>query len=190
VPRPARRRRVPPRLRKGGAASALGRLGNPSPRVERLFNSLTAGCPRPRAGPAPLGQDGEAGPRAGYYRPGQTRRQPDASRTMVFAVPSLHWARVHWKGKPDPHGPDAGQWLCWLNHVGQPVARRDAPHPRDTTIERLSGWIRTTGGQPVTQGPRRPLPESSSRAEGDSDGSHSDAAPLAWPARAGTKRYE
>jgi len=137
----------------------LGRLGNPSPRVERLFNSLTAGCPRPRAGPAPLGQDGEAGPRAGYYRPGQTRRQPDASRTMVFAVPSLHWARVHWKGKPDPHGPDAGQWLRWLNHVGQPVARRDAPHPRDTTIERLSGWIRTTGGQPVTQGPRQPLPE-------------------------------
>jgi hypothetical protein len=108
----------------------------------------------------------------------------------VFAVPSLHWARVHWKGKPDPHGPDAGQWLCWLNHVGQPVARRDAPHPRDTTIERLSGWIRTTGGQPVTQGPRQPLPESSSRAEGDSDGSHSDAVPLAWPARAGTKRYE
>jgi len=78
---------------------------------------------------------------------------------MVFAVPSLHWARVHWKGKPDPHGPDAGQWLRWLNHVGQPVARRDAPHPRDTTIERLSGWIRTTGGQPVTQGPRQPLPE-------------------------------
>ena len=108
----------------------------------------------------------------------------------MFAVPSLHWARVHWKGKPDPHGPDAGQWLCWLNHVGQPVARRDAPHPRDTTIERLSGWIRTTGGQPVTQGPRQPLPESSSRAEGDSDGSHSDAVPLAWPARAGTKRYE
>ena len=28
---------------------------------------------------------------------------------MVFAVPSLHWARVHWKGKPDPYGPDAGQ---------------------------------------------------------------------------------
>ena len=28
---------------------------------------------------------------------------------MVFAVPSLHWARVHWKGKQDPHGPDAGQ---------------------------------------------------------------------------------
>jgi len=78
---------------------------------------------------------------------------------MVFAVPSLHWARVHWKGKPDPHGPDAGQWLRWLNHVGQPVARRDAPHPRGTTLERLSGWIRTTGGQPVTQGPRQPLPE-------------------------------
>ena len=28
---------------------------------------------------------------------------------MVLAVPSLHWARVHWKGKSDPHGPDAGQ---------------------------------------------------------------------------------
>jgi hypothetical protein len=44
--------------------------------------------------------------------------------------------------------------LCWT-----PVTRRDAPHPRGTTLDRLSGWIRTTGGQPVTQGPRQPLPE-------------------------------
>ncbi len=44
-PRSALRRRVPPRLRKGGAASVLGRLGNPS--------SRTAGCQRPRAGLAP-----------------------------------------------------------------------------------------------------------------------------------------
>ena len=70
--------------------------------------------PMPRAacvlepGPHPW-QDGEAGPRAGLCRPGQPRRQPDASRSMVLAVPSLRWARVHWKGKPDPLGPDAGQ---------------------------------------------------------------------------------
>ncbi len=137
----------------------LGRLGNPSPRVERLFNSLTAGCPRPRAGPAPLGQDGEAGPRAGCYRPGQPRRQPDASgtngvrRTLTPLGPGPLEREV---------GPTrAGRWpvialaqLCWT-----PVTRRDAHHPRGTTLERLSGWIRTTGGQPVTQGPRQPLPE-------------------------------
>ena len=34
-----------------------------------------------------LVQDGEAGPRAGLSRPGQPRRQPDGSRSMVSAVP-------------------------------------------------------------------------------------------------------
>jgi len=124
----------------------LGRLGNPSPRVE---GSLTAGCLRLRAGPAPLGQDGEAGPRAGCYRPGQPRRQPDASgtngvrRTLTLLGPGPLEREV---------GPTrAGRrpvialaQLCWT-----PVTRRDAHHPRGTTLERLSGWIRTTGGLPV-----------------------------------------
>ena len=65
-------------------------------------------------------------------------------------------------------------------------------HPRGTTLERLSGWIRTTGGLPVILSRARAdrCLRASSRAEGDSDGSHSDAVPLAWPARAGTKRYQ
>jgi hypothetical protein len=42
-----------------------------------------------------LVQDGEAEPRAGLCRPGQPRRQPDASRSTVLAVPSLYWARAH-----------------------------------------------------------------------------------------------
>ena len=52
-------------------------------------------------------------------------------------------------------------------------------HPRGTSLERLSGWIRTTGGLPVTSSRAR-----ANRccvhttAEGDSDGSHSDAVPL------------
>jgi len=80
----------------------LGRLGNPSPRVERLFNSLTAGCPRPhKTERRDRGLDAIArdNPADSLMHRGQ----------MVFAVPSLHWARVHWKGKPDPYGPDAGQ---------------------------------------------------------------------------------
>jgi len=67
-------RRFPPRLRKGGAASVLGRLGNPSSRSWRSEYPL-------------LAQDGEAGPRAGLSRPGQPRRQSDGSRSTVSAVP-------------------------------------------------------------------------------------------------------
>jgi hypothetical protein len=40
----ARRRRFPPRVRKGGAASVLGRLGNPSSRA--------GSCERREGGPA------------------------------------------------------------------------------------------------------------------------------------------
>jgi len=31
-------------------------------------------------------------------------------------------------------------------------------HPRDTALERLSDWIRNTGGSPESRGPRQPLP--------------------------------
>jgi hypothetical protein len=89
----ARRCRFPPRLRKGGDASVLGRLGIPSSRGRRN---------------APLLKDGEAGPRAGLSRPGQPRRQPDASRPTVPAAPSLKWAWAHETGSRSSTGPDAG----------------------------------------------------------------------------------
>ena len=54
-------------------------------------------APRGRLG-LPLREDGKAGPRAGLSRPGQPRRQPDASRTTMPAVPSLNWARAHETG--------------------------------------------------------------------------------------------
>ena len=59
-------------------------------------------------GPAPV-KDGKAGPRAGLSRPGQPRRQPDASRSTVSAVPSLNWARAHETGSRPRMGPDAGE---------------------------------------------------------------------------------
>jgi hypothetical protein len=39
---------------------------------------------------------------------------------------------------------------CWLNPVGHHSPGGMLNHPRGTTLERLSGWIRTTGGPPVT----------------------------------------
>jgi hypothetical protein len=59
-------------------------------------------------GPA-LVKDRKAGPRAGLSRPGQPRRQPDASRSTVSAVPSLNWARAHETGSRPRMGPDAGE---------------------------------------------------------------------------------
>ncbi len=47
---------------------------------------------------ATLLEDGKAGPRAGLSRPGQPRRQPDASRSTLPAVPSLNLARAHETG--------------------------------------------------------------------------------------------
>ena len=52
-------------------------------------------------------------------------------------------------------------------------------HPRGTSLERLSGWIRTTGGLPATSSrARADRCCVHTTAEGDSDGSHSDAVPL------------
>ena len=46
----------------------------------------------------------------------------------------------------------------------QPVIAESTPspggmlnHPRDTALERLSDWIRNTGGSPESRGPRQPL---------------------------------
>ena len=125
----ARQCRFPPRLRKRGVASALGRLGNPSSRG--------------RLGP-PLQpeEDGKAGPRAGLSRPGQPRRQPDASRINVLAVPSLNWAWAQEIGSRTTSGRSSARDR-WLNSCWTPFATARRSRPRGTSLERLSGWIRT-----------------------------------------------
>jgi hypothetical protein len=126
----ARRCRFPPRLRKGGAASVLG-------------DSET----RPQ-GPA-LVEDGKAGLRAGLSRPGQPRRQPDASRPTVCAVPSLNWARAYETGSRPPRGPSDR----WPNQVGhfRPVGRSTV-HGAPPLSASQAGF-----GLPTMPGPRQPL---------------------------------
>ncbi len=75
----------------------------------------------------PLLKDGKAGPRARLSRPGQPRRQPDASRPTVPAVPSLNWARAHETGsRPPPRcrTPASDRWLnpSWTLWDAQPSA--------------------------------------------------------------------
>ncbi len=64
------------------------------------------------------------------------------------AVPSLNWARVHKTGSRPPRGrtPASDRWLnpSWTPSPGGTLNR-----PRGTSLERLSGWIRTTGGPPA-----------------------------------------
>ena len=93
---------------------------------------------------ATLLKDRKVGPLAGLSRPGQPRRQPDASRSTVPAVPSLNWARAHETGSRTSR---AGRRpvIGGSTQVGHlhPAGRY---RPRGTSLERPSGWIRTTDG--------------------------------------------
>ncbi len=103
----------PTTLEEGRSCFGVGPTRKPVLKGQRLF---AAGCLRPRAGLAPLVQDGEAGPRAGLCRPGH----PADSLT-----PQDRWC------SPYPHSTGPGPTRqgsrthtgrtpasdCWLNHV-------------------------------------------------------------------------
>ena len=118
-----------------GSHHACGRMG-----VLRCWADSDS-APRGRSRP-PLREDGKAGPRAGLSRPGQPRRQPDASRINVLAVPSLNWARAHEIGSRTTSGRSSARDR-WLNSCWTPFATARRSRPRGTSLERLSGWIRT-----------------------------------------------
>jgi hypothetical protein len=59
------------------------------------------------------------------------------------------WTRLF----PCPHG--AGRRLVIAGLTPSPGGMLN--HPRGISLERLSGWIRNTGGSPECRGPRQPL---------------------------------
>ena len=156
-----------------GSHHACGRMG-----VLRCWADSDS-APRGRSRP-PLREDGKAGPRAGLSRPGQPRRQPDASRINVLAVPSINWAGPTRLGA-GPHQVGRRRVIAGSTHVGHPSPRRDV---RVRGARPLSasqaGFGLSTGGSPALQrqvGARANRCCAWSAAEGDSDGSHWDAAP-------------
>jgi len=133
-------RRFPPRLRKGGAASVLGRLGNPSSRSWRLCIPSLLKTERRGRGLDSVARDNLA-----------DSLMAQGQRCLPYPNPT--WQIQSATGGRPLRG--AGR---------QPVIAESTPspggmlnHPRDTALERLSVWIRNTGGSPECRGPRQPL---------------------------------
>ena len=156
-----------------GSHHACGRMG-----VLRCWADSDS-APRGRSRP-PLREDGKAGPRAGLSRPGQPRRQPDASRSTCRPYPhstgpglTRLGAGLHRAGRCSP--------IAGSTHVGHPSPRRDVNVRGARPLSASqAGFGLSTGGSPALQrqvGARANRCCAWSAAEGDSDGSHWDAAP-------------
>jgi hypothetical protein len=107
-------------------------------------------------GPA-LVKDGKAGPRAVISRPGQPRRQPDASRPTVSAVSSLKWARAHETGSRPSRGrtPASDRWLNQVGHLHP--AGRSTVHGAPPLSASQAGFGLLAGRPRTRPGPRQPL---------------------------------
>ncbi len=103
--------------------------------------------------------DRKAGPRAGLSRPGQPRRQPDASRPTVSAVPStqLQWARAHETGSRPPRGrtPASDRWLNQVGHLHP--AGRSTVHGAPPLSASQAGFGLPAGRPRTRPGPCQPL---------------------------------
>ena len=80
-------------------------------------------APRGRLG-LPLREDGKAGPRAGLSRPGQPRRQPDASRSTCRPYPHSTGPGLTRLGA-GLHRAGRRRVIAGSTHVGHPSPRRD-----------------------------------------------------------------
>jgi hypothetical protein len=171
----ARQCRIPPRLRKGGAASVLGRLGNPSSRAgstppscktERRARGLDS-VARDNPADSLMPQDGLCLPYPHSTGPGPTRQGVGPT-----------WGRA----------PASDRWPNQVGHL----------HPAGCLIVRgapplsasQAGFGLPEGCLAPLAGPAPTAAASTPRRKATLMGATRTQYHLAWPTRVGTKRYQ